>query len=494
MKDINLAGQSAIRAELGKRARMYENHWDDVLDDELKKHFHEKTYPKVKPMLDTSLNMLRRIVREICTVYKEPAKRTLSGQSDDTAKKLEDLYKLMLVDQTMAVAHRYSKATTICGIHVLEVKDPDEFQAPLALRVLTPDQFYIETDPHDIRKITLYAYEAHIHDVKTDKDIIVWPTYTANEFWYCDNAGKALGYDPTGSDDYTGRNDLGLIPFVAFPCEFQVRGFYNPDWNRDAVQANIKIGISITDLNYLMKTASFKQIVISSDKELDEVVKGGILDPLYPLKLTGGATASTLDLNTQLESIDRVIRGKVMAIANNYGISNENFTLTTQAASGFSLKIANQSLQDIRMSDIPLCASVEAGLYRIIARMSEDLPEDAALQFNPGEVTWPDEWTTEEARWRFEYENGISSPVDYVIKQDPQLSREEAIARIQERQAEIKMLKPKTSAWQALLAGASPMAPGAKADESSPLAEVAKAGSVEKLPGKAEEPIEEPEA
>ena len=446
MKDLNISTTNQLRTDLGLRVQMYDNDWLKQLDDELKRQFHEKTYPKVKLMEDTSMNIFRRIVREICSVYKEPAERVIKDASADLQEKANALFRRLRMDQTMQVAHRYAKAATVSFILVRPVGD----QGEVVLRVLTPDQVYVESDPEAPSRLTLFAYSTDITD-KEGKPRTIWTAYTDTERWLTDNTGKMLTDDPRTGEVYETENIYGIVPAVAFPAEFQIRSFYNPNWNRDAAEANLKIGMFLTYLGYLVKTQSFKQITVSADN-IDPSLGDQILDPLMPFLLQGGATATTLDLNTQLGAIDQVIRGKVSAIANNYGISAENFSLTTQAASGFSLKIANQALQDIREADIPLCASVEQRLYDILAKITEELPEGAEVQLNPGEVSWPEEWTTEEARWTFEFKNGLSSPVDYLLARDPQKSREEAVTYIKTRQAEIRQLKPTMSAWE-LVAG-----------------------------------------
>lgn len=459
MKDIDVASGSKKRADLRDRVRMFNNDWTDLLDRELKRQFHEKTYPKVALMRDTSMNIFRRIVREICTVYREAATRTIAGVSPEKQDELDALYKTLRIDQTMQVAHRYAKAATMSFLVVRRVAGEDR----LVLRVLTPDQVCVEVNADDPTLIEQFAYASEV--LVDKKPRTIWTVYTRDARWFCGESGRILkdaeldkvfgveGAAAIREGEFV--NVYETIPVVAFPAEFQVRSFWNEDWNRDAYEANLLIGLLNTYENYLVKTQSFKQIVISADK-VSETLKDSILDPVFPMLTGAGAQVTTLDLNTQLAAIDQVIRGKVAGIANNYGISQENFALTTQAQSGFSLKIANQSLQDIRAADIPLCESVEHALYRVIAQVANveelgDFDPEADLTFNPGEVSWPEEWATEQTRWEFEFKNGIASPVDYLISMDPQLSREEAMAKILERQAEMKQLKPRVSAWSTLL-------------------------------------------
>jgi hypothetical protein len=454
MKKLNIADLAKHQATLGVRVRMYDNDWAEFLEGEIKKQFHEKTAEQIVKMLDTSMNIFRRIVREICSVYREAGTRKITGAERKIQEELDALYNDLHIDQVMQVAHRYSKAATMSFI-LVRYAHADNGEGKLILRVLAPEQVIVEQDPEEPTKMGLFGYATTV-ETKDKKNIILWTIYTATERWFADSKGEPLSVDPRTGEIYDTDNVYGIIPAVAFPCEYQVRDFWNINWNRDAAEANIKIGLLNTYMNYLVKTQSFKQIVINSDHVSDEV-KTAILDPLFPLLLAGGGSASTLDLNTQLGAIDQVIQGKVAAIANNYGISAQNFTLTTQAASGFSLKIANQSLQDIRAADIPLCSMVEQSLYRAIATVAEaegiaSFDPDATVAFNPGEFSWPEEWATERNRWEFEFANGIASPVDYIVANDPQLTREDAIAKIVKRQDEMKMLKPKMSPWEMIAA------------------------------------------
>lgn len=439
--------------------KMYRKDWKTELHEELKKQFHPITYEKIKEMADTSMNILNRVVNEICTVYKEPAKRTIDGISDVEQESLDMLYASLDADQVLAEAHRYAKAATMSFIMPRAI--PDENR--IVLRLITPDNVYVETSSEDPTRMTLFAYASNVTvKGKTEQ---VWNCYTKDERWFCDRGGKVLDrsrlmryFGERAEEMADTENKYEMIPVVAFPAAFQASEFWNENWNHDAYEGTLKIGMLWTNLSYLAKTQSFKQIVITADKISDET-KNTILDPLMPLVMSSGGTATTLDLNTQLTQMYELIQGKIAGIANNYGISMSNFSLTTQPQSGFSLKIANQSLQDIRQYDIPLCQSVEKRLYKIIARIANvddiaSLPEDKEIRFNPGDVSWPEEWPTEKDRWMFEFENGISSPVDYLISRDPQKTREDAMAEIQKRQEEIKQLKPSVSPWSVLTGGA----------------------------------------
>jgi hypothetical protein len=292
-----------------------------------------------------------------------------------------------------------------------------------------------------------------------NQNIEVWVTYTDDKIALCNSEGKPLSKNPfKDGEPVEFANKYGMIPVVAFHAETPLDGFWNPHFSKDAYEANLKIGMLNTYGNYLVKTQSFKQIVISADHIEDEL-KGQILDPLFPLKLSEGATATTLDLNTRLEAIESYIRNKIFGIANNYGISAENFSLSGQRSSGFAIKISNHALEEIREADIPLCSSVEENLYRIIARINNverahtSLPEDDRITFKPGEVCFPEEWDTEQKRWEFEFMHGISNQVDYLLTRNKGMTREQAIIQLKMIARETDSFRPKKTALEVLQNG-----------------------------------------
>jgi hypothetical protein len=243
---------------------------------------------------------------------------------------------------------------------------------------------------------------------------------------------------------------------VPFFCTSPVLGFWDLNWNYDAVRANYIIGVLNTYVNYLVKTQSFKQVVFSG--QVGPAVLSAISDPLYPFLLPEGSTAATLDLNTQLSAIDEVIRGKIMAIANNYGISNENFTVTGTAASGYSLRVANRALEEIREFDKTVAWKCEHDLFDLIRLINntsgaEAIPEELELKWNPGEISYPPTMQEEQSRWEFEFKYGIRNQVDYLMKEDPELEREDAMEMLQQVKEENAQTKPGKSVLETIFGG-----------------------------------------
>jgi hypothetical protein len=450
-----IADGDRTRGILRERVRVYRNDWDDLLDAELARQFVPETWERIKLMLDTSQNIFRRIVRETCTVYKEGAQRQLMTLSvDGKAEPVEvprygEILKQVDMDMRMAEAHRLAKAAWVCFLRPRVVPSTGEMR----LDLITPDIAHVDLKDDDPFAMKGFGYMVSGRD-KRENIGTWWVYYTDEQIRYLDSTGVEV--ENPFSDDLDTTNPYGVIPVVPFFCTSPSIEFWDTNWNKDAVRANYIIGVLNTYINYLVKTQSFKQIAFSGTVGPD--VLNAISDPLYPLVVPEGATAAVLDLNTQLAAIDQVIKGKVMAIANNYGISSENFSVTGTLASGYALKIANRSLEEIRSADKIVAVRTEDALFNLIRLINnieyqDQIPEELGLDWDPGEIEYPASQTEEQSHWNFEFSNGISNAIDYLIDENPDLTRDEAMAKLEEVRDENEKLKPEKSVLETVFGG-----------------------------------------
>jgi len=435
-----------------ERIRVYRNDWDDLLDAELSKQFVRETWERIKLMLDTSQNIFRRIVREICTVYKQPAVRELIVPSSESSSEpvevpaYDALVQQTNLDWRMAEAHRLAKASWVCFLRPRIVPDTGEMR----LDLITPDVAHVDLDQNDPLSIRGFGYLVQGRNKRGDAGEW-WVYYTVEQIRYLDATGREV--ENPFSDDLDTTNPYGVIPVVPFFCASPTAEFWDLNWNKDAVRANYIIGVLNTYVNYLVKTQSFKQIAFTGQIGAD--VLSAISDPLYPLVLPEGATAATLDLNTQLMAIDSVVKGKVMAIANNYGISGENFNVTGSNMSGYALRISNRGLEEIRAADVVVASRTETELFNLMrlinnAEGGDDIPDGLKLRWNPSEIDYPPTPQEEQSRWEFEFRNGISNQVDYLIAKDPDLSREDAMVVLEQVKEESASLAPNKSVLETM--------------------------------------------
>lgn len=450
---IKPGDQDARRARMARKVQVYENDWKDILTEELTRQFAAETAQYIKLMLDTSQNIFRRIIRETSTVYMNGVTRgLLTPEGEDIeSPEFADLVDLWKLDWMLAEAQRMAKAASICFIRVRSIPADKRLQ----LELMSPDVVHVELRDDNPLEMKSFSYIATGTDAQ-GRPLKCWVYYDKDQRLFLAENGRNLGRNPFSDDpaDSDPRNKYGVIPVIPYHAAAPSRGFWREKVNEDAYDANLVIGVLATYLSYLVKTQSFKQIVFTRGETgdaLDKSLLNGISDPLFPFVIPFGSTAATLDLNAQVGQIDAVIRGKVAAIANNFGISNENFTLSGNVASGFSLRVANRALEEIRRADKEVAYETERQLFNLMRLMQNmdyaseaTIPDTAELDWNPGEIEYPPTWEEEEARWRFEFEFDVANAVDYLIKADPDLTRDEAIEKIKQVADENKTIKPQT--------------------------------------------------
>ena len=445
-----------LRAKLHNRIKVYENDWEDILDEEIKKQFVQETAANILLMLDTSQNVFRRIIRETTTVYNEPTERSMvSGENVVDVPRWDAILKELRLDLIMGEAHNLAKAGTTAFLRVYTIPDAQR----MGIEIIPSDVVQVDLSPDDKTRPVGIGYK--VIGTPKDKDRIWWVYYTADARYFLDANGFHIG-DPRADDNHDPTpeetvNRYGVIPIVPFHANAVVRMFWRQNWNRDAYKANILIGVLNTYLNFLVKTQSFKQIAFTGAKPTKELLNA-ISDPLYPLVVTGeNASAQVLDLNTRLEAIDSVILGKIAAIANNYGISKDNFTISGEVASGFSLRVASRALEEIRTSDKAVCYATELGLFDVIRTINNiDFPgtpigDEYELRWNPGEIEYPPTWEEEEKEWEFKFRHGIDDEVGFVMAHDPDIGEDEAVKQLEHIQERSATLNPPRSIQDEIL-------------------------------------------
>jgi len=448
---IKAGSQNERRTRMLRKIKVYENDWKDLLLNELMRQFVPETAQFIKLMADTSQNIFRRIIRETSTVYTNGVVRELLGPDGEPLDfplyaELTDEWKL---DWMMAEAQRLAKAGSVAFIRVRSIPADQK----LMLELMSPDIVHVELRDDNPLEMKSFSYLVVGSD-NMGKEIRYWVYYDKARRLFLNETGQLLEKNPfsAASEDNDQVNRYGVIPVIPYHAAAPTRGFWREKLNEDAYDANLVIGVFLTYLAYLVKTQSFKQVVFTkgdTGDTLDRTLLNAISDPSFPFLLPPGASAATLDLKAQVEQIDSVIRGKVAAIANNFGISNENFTLSGNVASGFSLRVANRALEEIRRADKEVARATEVQLFQLLRLMQNmdypdrRIPEEAELDWNPGEIEYPPTWDEEEKRWRFEFEFNVSNAADYLLREDPDLSREEAIEKIKQVAEENKEIKPK---------------------------------------------------
>lgn len=439
-KIINVEESKSRRDYMRKLFDLYSNNCEKDVKHKLFEQYTTKNYDNIKKFIDKSLNTFREIIKQTSTVYKKPAQRQLlvNGNEVDNDR-YNQLLKDVYIDTVMAHAHKISKACTMCFLRVKYIEELDKIE----IEIHTPDNVHIETETYSNKVMKSFSYSF------INKNKEYWVYYTADKILYLNASGSLLDENPLTDSIYKNENPYGFIPVIPFFVEAPIFDFFSPLLNADAYDAGIWVMIYQALLNRCSKYISFSQVWVKGADS--EKLKNHNLDFSTLLDLGDDGEVGILKFDANAISIlDTHIREKNMLVAMQYGISPSQFNMTGNVQSGYALRIEKEGLQEVRISDIPICTQTETSLFFILRFFNnyyytEQIPEDAILKFNPTEIEYPEPWDTEKTKWEFEMDKGISNQVDYMISKDPELTREEALAKLNLIKKENETINPKTT-------------------------------------------------
>jgi hypothetical protein len=150
--------------------------------------------------------------------------------------------------------------------------------------------------------------------------------------------------------------------------------------------------------------------------------------------------------NPAIRECLEVIRESIQRLAVSYHISSATFAIEGTQRSGFALVMENLALFEDRQNAVPFYEDAEEELFDLIKTIwnahAPALPNEhpfANLQFAPEtslavtvhDVRLPQAPKDEADEWKFLIENGMATPVDYMMLRF-QFTREEAETKFEE--------------------------------------------------------------
>lgn len=364
-------------------------------------------------------NLTKRIVREISSVYSEPATRSVASAKMQGT--YSDLQRVARIDRRMRLANQM---VNLCNDAVLW------FDVTLGLprlRVVTPDNFWAIPHPADP---TIAA--GFVFDKVPSRGAVVTsetPRYLVadDDGWFHLNAeGRAIG----------GRVRWGLsrMPMILVSRQEPTEGgcLLNPDPGGDIIAAHKALALINTMLLKHQKSGT-KQPYASGD--LSDTPAGQPMDEEHMLQVGEGVSLSTLDLGANPSSYVETARAVIKQVAANYGIPESVFDLSYQATSGFEIELKRTGLREVRRDQILDFRPVEHDLAML---MSEVLAEARhPLAFNPlgwsidfGEVETPQDPMQRLAYWKELRSMGLINTVEMYMQLNPEAREQDAIAAI----------------------------------------------------------------
>jgi hypothetical protein len=367
-------------------------------------------------------NVVKRVVNELSTVYQEPAVRTVGGEENNAryqvALALCGIHEVARQWNRMLNLHR----ALLVGVRVRQINDG----APQpVIDIVTPANARLITHPNDPSQIVAVAIRIK-PKVSSSVNVPAWVVWSDNERFMMNDQWEIL------SDSFV-EHGLGRMPWVFVSLEPPTE---NGPWPGTAGEdlVNADMAIWFTNIALLKETKSAtKQTIVSGDTTT--MARGQALDPDIPVEAPDGTAINTVDMAMDLslfrDTSDHILEN----VVNNYGMSSA-MARHQGVQSAEARELMRVPLREMRREQQVTLRKFERDVAQVMTVVfAADYP-DIAFQtvewgINFGEAQTP--LSPKEDLERFEHERrlGLTDTVEYLMEQDPDLSKEAAIAELQ---------------------------------------------------------------
>jgi len=393
-----------------RRYDMYNDNFDDQVISKLGKIYRAFAQLKLDVQLNTNNNLYKQIVNAISNVYSFGVTRTIDN--DDLA----ELYSTLRIDKTMTQANRFVNAFNDV---ILQVGwDFNKEQPKLLIRL--PHLTEVDFGDGEVQSV---MYFVEMIDKKRER----WAFWSNEEHYYIE---RGVGEDKIVAveDNDEMENPFGVLPFVFMHNGWRDVQFWDAFTGDDLTNGTIDMAVHLTFLNHIIKTQSFKQLVGKGDN-VGELL-GQVLDPLSILTLTGQNTEiSVLDMQSNYEQLHNVVQELANNLAISYGVSPQQFRMSSQASSGFALQMENMKLDRFTVEQQQDFKDYEKELFELIKVVSEEYGKsygDASILVDFTEPNYP---SSEQEQLTIDQQSidlGLTKPQAILMRENPDLSEEDA--------------------------------------------------------------------
>lgn len=378
------------KAEHAKRHDVYNDYQRAHVIKMLTQEFSIRTVSEMRTC--TSINLSRRMVNEMASIYKKDPTRTveMESENDTLEENILNLYEEFRINTYMKRANQKYKLHDQCAIQVIPkdgkitfrilsphqydvIPDPDNPEVALAYVISTYDRGQLDSAIQGNQDVqgNYYGSKNEQTTTSTDKAIADQNDYQATlkkfVIWTKDEIIKATS---NGQVMERVPNPIGVLPFVDVACdkdfEFWIRR------GSGVVDFSLDFSVVLSDTCNTNRLQSYAQPVITAEKIPESVTVGPQhilflpLDPTRPeMKPSFEFASPNPDLKASLDLQDRLLnyfmssRGIDPKSINSSGEGNKY-------TSGLERLLAMIERFEASQDDLDLFYYVECELFKLL--------------------------------------------------------------------------------------------------------------------------------
>lgn len=392
-----------------KKLDLYHGFQADYVMDALRQHF---TKPEV--FTPAFVNLTRKVVNQLAMVYVQDARRSLVDGTDQDAATFTGIERSCSLGARMKLANRYAKLLGMCAVR------PVWRNGALDLDVVTPDLLDVQTGeaPEDVQAILVTHYPEDGRD-----DQVTYALWTADTFQRLDYRGQVL--EETA-------NPYAAIPYVFVWNTLPTTSFWTPTGD-DLVALQDAFNEKLTDLLYVLRMQGFGVGYVKGMRgEIGQVDPGTFFN--LPVDGEMGFAKTNAPVADTLAALTFILQQAAVS----HGLPAGSLQVDPTDQSGVAVIAGNRELEEQRADDLELYRRYEARLFDLIRTTwnahnpGRKLSDSATLRVDFYDVQPALSQDKQVAVWDQLVALGVMSKVDVLQKLNPDLSKEDALARLVE--------------------------------------------------------------
>jgi hypothetical protein len=368
-------------------------------------------------------NVSRRIVNEVASLYDRTALRQLATREEEFRAE-EKRLQLHFIHQE---AHRL---VNLCNeVMIWQFKGIDD---QTALRIVTPNLFDAVPDPRDtLIPAGILNDCAPMTMLGNATRLPHWELWDDTYRYRINGEGRmvdAMG----GVAVVPEEHGLGRIPGVLLHRRQPTTCILDASYGEDIKSTHLAVALIDVMIMRLSKTQGENQPILQGN--LAAMASGQVMNGETPLALPPDVVVSMLNMKTSPEHYLEVKRDKLTSVAQTYGMSYEMFTNSENSDSGKLYAMRREKLTELRLEQRGRAMLHEAQVVELMGFDSKGLRVDFQEQAAPADAS------EEVALLDTKMRKGLDSPVDFVMRKDPDLTRDAAKQKILDNLGDFAML------------------------------------------------------
>lgn len=419
----------------------YSGNGGKYLESLIKKSFDGEIIKKHVLKLHMCYPILKRLINKISKVYKTAPVRRFYLEGKEIVPIADSLSDMQVIidPKLYDILHKelYSKTNQI------KIKESERKANLLNTAIYkvnySDNKISLDFIPNDEVSISTKA------DDKTIADKIEFMNNSGEtETWSRDSRLAKNGRYTTSTENNKGKSHVNsgmetigtaFAPFVVMRDSIPDLDFWNLS-NRDVVDVIKQINLTITELRYLVRYCSYG-LKYSVNVDMPE---NATMDPMgfWALESSSPEIGSSIthevgELNNRgdLQGVKDSVIFLISQLLYNYGLSSQDLVTSAQKSSAESKELDRADFREFIAEQQLIWRLNEESLFEVMrivynSEKSNVIPSNIEMVVDFPEVDVKD-LESEMKRWVVEIENNVSTAIDWIMDNNKDLTRQQAV-------------------------------------------------------------------